>query len=91
MSLNDGYIVGDVGHVLHMAYWVCLGIAPLILTLDTVWSFVVGITQCLMYSWVNSPLYPLNRRVARLVQENECISPPINIIYKVPEFLICRL
>jgi hypothetical protein len=65
----------------------CVGIAPLILTLDSVLSLVVIITQYLIESGVNSPLYTLNMSLVRHFQGNEFISPSINLISKERKIL----
>jgi hypothetical protein len=71
--------VGDFAPVQLMEiYRGCVGIAPLILTLDSVLSLVVSITQYLIKSGVNSPLYTLNISLSRHFQENEFISPSKN-------------
>jgi hypothetical protein len=49
----------------------CVGIAPLILTLESVLSLVVSITQYLIKFGVKSPLEALNGSLARHFQENE--------------------
>jgi hypothetical protein len=57
VSLSNECKDGGVAPVHHMeTYRGCVGIAPLLLTLDSVWSSVVSITQYLIESGVNNPL-----------------------------------